>query len=114
MIETPRNDLGLTDKGHACACAGAHSDVGAPRGTETTARTSGEALREHYLVSGMTCAHCVASVTEELTALDGVQSVHVDLNAGAASRVVVVSSRPVHVDKIRAAVTEAGYGLVPA
>jgi len=35
-----------------------------------------------YSVSGMTCGHCTAAVTEELTKLDGVQQVSIDLNAG--------------------------------
>ena len=34
-----------------------------------------------YSVTGMTCEHCVAAVTEEVGRLDGVQSVHVDLRA---------------------------------
>lgn len=65
-----------------------------------------------YLVAGMTCGHCVASVTEEVSAVDGVESVSVELNAGGESRVDVVSSAPVPVEEIRSAVTEAGYSLV--
>ncbi|HEV7956816.1 MAG: hypothetical protein JWL94_453 [Microbacteriaceae bacterium] len=67
-----------------------------------------------YLVSGMTCGHCVASVTEELSELAGVESVSVDLSAGAASRVTVASSTALNTDAVRAAVEEAGYRLVPA
>ena len=44
-----------------------------------------------YTVSGMTCAHCVMSVTEEITAIDGVTDVAVDLPTGA---VAVTSDRP--------------------
>jgi copper chaperone CopZ len=105
--DTTNNDLGLTDKNHACTC-------GTDNHTETVAHVSEDAISEHYLVEGMTCSHCVASVTEEVSAVDGVESVSVDLNAGGASRVLVVSSRPVEVEAIRAAVTEAGYSLVPA
>jgi copper chaperone CopZ len=32
-----------------------------------------------YCVSGMTCSHCVAAVTEEVGGLDGVSAVEVDL-----------------------------------
>ena len=67
---------------------------------------------EQYLVAGMTCGHCVASVTEEISAIDGVESVHVDLATGAPSRVSVVSERPIPADAIRAAVAEAGYEVV--
>ncbi|NEM90970.1 heavy-metal-associated domain-containing protein [Galbitalea soli] len=67
-----------------------------------------------YLVDGMTCSHCVASVTEEVSALAGVESVAIDLKAGASSAVTVVSSQPIDTDAIRAAVTEAGYTLASA
>jgi copper chaperone len=67
-----------------------------------------------YLVTGMTCSHCVMSVTEELTALDGVESVAVDLDAGSTSTVTVASSGPLDDAAVRAAVEEAGYALVDA
>ena len=101
------NELGLTDKNHACSCGTDGHSADAPSISE-------DAIREHYLVEGMTCSHCVSSVTEEVTALDGVESVSVDLNAGGASRIMVVSSKPVAVEAIRTAVTEAGYALVSA
>jgi copper chaperone len=61
-----------------------------------------------FTVTGMTCAHCVASVTEEVQEIPGVTAVDVDLASGALS---VTSSRPVDAAAVRAAVTEAGYGL---
>lgn len=64
-----------------------------------------------YSVTGMTCSHCVAAVTEEVSGLDGVSAVIVDLNAGGDSRVTVTSTAPLPVDAIRAAVDEAGYTL---
>ncbi|CAN5231219.1 heavy-metal-associated domain-containing protein [soil metagenome] len=71
-------------------------------------------IEQHYLVEGMTCKHCVASVTEEVSELSGVESVTVDLRVGGASDVTVVSSAPVPLEGIRAAITEAGYLLVSA
>jgi copper chaperone len=62
-----------------------------------------------YTVSGMTCGHCVASVTEEVGAVEGVSDVDVDLASG---RVTVTSSRPLPVAEVQAAVDEAGYQLV--
>ena len=62
-----------------------------------------------YTVSGMTCAHCVMSVTEEITALDGVTDVAVDLPTGA---VAVTSERPLDAAQVRADVEVAGYALV--
>lgn len=64
-----------------------------------------------YLVAGMTCAHCVASVTEELSELDSVEEVTVDLHVGALSRVTVSSSVPLDVAAVRGAIGEAGYEL---
>jgi copper chaperone len=61
-----------------------------------------------YNVTGVTCGHCVASVTEEITKIDGVTAVAVDLPTGA---VTVTSDRPVDDSQIRAAVEEAGYQL---
>lgn len=69
------------------------------------------ATTEDVLVEGMTCAHCVRSVTDELSAVDGVESVAVDLHANAISRVTISSSGPIDPASIRAAVEEAGYTL---
>jgi len=64
-----------------------------------------------FSVTGMTCSHCVAAVTEEVSRLAGVSSVDVDLNAGGDSRVTVTSAAPLPVEAVRAAVDEAGYTL---
>ena len=62
-----------------------------------------------FTVSGMTCGHCVAAVTEELRAVDGVSDVAVDLASGG---VTVTSTGPLDPEAVRAAVDEAGYELV--
>jgi len=59
-------------------------------------------------VIGMTCQHCVASVTEEVSEVPGVVGVDVDLDSGS---LTVRSDEPVPADAIDAAVTEAGYRL---
>ena len=65
---------------------------------------------EHtYLVKGMTCQHCAAAVTEEISELSGVTGVDVDVGSG---RVVVQSESPLDTIAVAAAVTEAGYELV--
>ena len=61
-----------------------------------------------YTVTGMTCAHCVASVTEEVQDLPGVESVAVDLESG---RVEVTSAEALDEARVREAVEEAGYTL---
>jgi copper chaperone len=61
-----------------------------------------------YTVLGMTCGHCVASVTEELSELAGVSAVDVVLETGA---VTVTSAETLDEAAVRAAVEEAGYRL---
>ena len=61
-----------------------------------------------YVVTGMTCDHCVHAVTEEVTGVPGVTGVDVDLASG---RLTVTSDAPVDDDAVRAAVDEAGYEL---
>ncbi len=68
-------------------------------------------LSTTYRVDGMTCAHCVQSVTDELSALPGVKDVSVELNAGQTSEVTVVSDDPLDTESVRAAIDEAGYSL---
>ena len=67
---------------------------------------------ELLLVEGMTCEHCVMSVTEELTELDGVSDVAVQLVPGGRSEVTVTSDRPVTAEALSDAVAEAGYEVV--
>ncbi len=59
-----------------------------------------------YTVVGMTCAHCVTAVTEEVSAVPGVTAVQVDLPTGA---LTVAGDTPVDEAAVRAAVEEAGY-----
>jgi copper ion binding protein len=61
-----------------------------------------------FTVQGMTCGHCVASVTEEVQEISGVEHVDVVLETGA---VTVTSSQPLDDTAVRAAVEEAGYRL---
>ncbi|MBO0747878.1 MAG: heavy-metal-associated domain-containing protein [Acidimicrobiaceae bacterium] len=68
-----------------------------PESTETT-----------YTVTGMTCSHCVASVTEEVSEIEGVRDVVVDLASG---KLTFNSDEPVSHDAVEAAVREAGYTL---
>ncbi|HCK79550.1 MAG TPA: copper-transporting ATPase [Actinobacteria bacterium] len=61
-----------------------------------------------YIVTGMTCEHCVNAVTQEVSALPGVQEVAVDLETGT---VTVTSGAPVDREAVARAVDEAGYEL---
>lgn len=61
-----------------------------------------------YGVNGMSCGNCAAHVTEELSAIEGVTGVQVDLES---KKVTVGSTRELTEDEVRAAVDEAGYEL---
>ena len=63
---------------------------------------------QHYTVTGMTCGHCVSSVTEEVQEIPGVVSVDVVLETGAVS---ISSAGPLDDAAVRSAVEEAGYQL---
>ena len=65
-------------------------------------------MTQTWTVSGMTCEHCVASVTEEVAELPGVRRVDVELADGTLS---VDAEPPLSDDLVRAAVAEAGYQL---
>jgi copper ion binding protein len=61
-----------------------------------------------FTVSGMTCEHCVSSVSDEVLEITGVTVVDVDLPTG---RLTVTSDQPVSEDEVASAVDEAGYRL---
>ncbi len=62
-----------------------------------------------WQVGGMTCAHCVTSVQEEVGELAGVESVEVTLETGA---VTVISASALDRADVSAAVADAGYELL--
>ena len=61
-----------------------------------------------FTVVGMKCGHCVNSGTEEVSSLQGVTAVDVDLDSGA---LTVTGEPAVDEDAVRAAVEEAGYSV---
>ena len=61
----------------------------------------------NYTVEGMTCAHCVLSVREEVSDVSGVTSVDIDLASGR----MTVTGDEISDDAVRTAVTDAGYRL---
>ncbi|WP_102143156.1 heavy-metal-associated domain-containing protein [Mycobacterium hubeiense] len=59
-----------------------------------------------FTVVGMSCGGCVRKVTGELSGIDGVRDVSVDLASG---HVAVTSDAPVDQSVFRAVVESAGY-----
>ncbi|MFF2077191.1 heavy-metal-associated domain-containing protein [Kitasatospora sp. NPDC058162] len=89
-----------TAEGSCCGSCGTGT-AGAP--------ATAAAERAVFQVEGMTCGHCVSSVTAELKKVAGVTEVAVDLATG---RVTVDSTAPLADSDVAAAIDEAGYDLV--
>jgi copper chaperone CopZ len=67
---------------------------------------------ETVVVTGLNCEHCVDSLTEEITELDGVSVMEVDLASGL---VTLLSEEPIDPYELAEAVEICGYRLlVPA
>ncbi len=68
-------------------------------------------MAEHKTLKleGMTCGHCVASVTKELQKIDGVSDVSVDLASQSAE---LNATDAVTQDQLSAAIDVAGYKLI--
>jgi copper chaperone CopZ len=64
-----------------------------------------------YTVQGMTCEHCVHAVTEEVSAIPGVEQAAVELASGS---LTVTSDKAIDFSLIEAAVDEAGDYTVAA
>ncbi len=64
-----------------------------------------------YVVTGMTCSHCVNAVIEEVGEIAGVTEVTVDLASGS---LTVVSAADVPFAEVERAVDEAGYTVAAA
>ena len=58
-----------------------------------------------YTVPGMSCGHCKASVTEEVSAVSGVEAVDVDLE----TKLVTVRGESLDDATLREAIADAGF-----
>ncbi|WP_411733966.1 heavy-metal-associated domain-containing protein [Paeniglutamicibacter sp.] len=103
-----------TSSGGCCGggCCGSNSN----EGLTITTRPEDTMDQNHITlkIDGMTCGHCVASVTEELREVEGVTDVEVILSAGGTSTANVTASAPIQDALLARAVEEAGYTLVSA
>jgi copper chaperone len=70
------------------------------RGTSVAERT--------YKVPDVSCEHCVNAITKELTQIDGVSVVNVDLDS---KKVTVVADDSVAEQQIRDGIDEAGFDI---
>ncbi|MFI8414837.1 heavy-metal-associated domain-containing protein [Paeniglutamicibacter gangotriensis] len=101
----------------SCGCGGCGCGSNSNEGLTITAKPSEETMSRNNItlkIDGMTCGHCVSSVTEELSEVPGVSNVEIILAAGGTSTAVVTTSSAIENSVLEAAVTEAGYTLVSA
>lgn len=73
-----------------------------------TTETGSDSTSTVYVVSGMTCSHCKAAVTDAVSDVDGVVSVDVDVDTG---HVTVTTKESPDDALIAKAVDDAGYEL---
>jgi copper chaperone len=64
---------------------------------------------EKVKIQGMTCQHCVMSVTKALNSIPGLKNLRIDLVQGEAA---FENPQKVSPEKIRKAVEDAGYKVV--
>ena len=93
--------LASSDDGCRCGCD-ANTKAGTPR------MEVGAMSTQTYLVTGMTCGHCVQAVTSELMSLDGAANVSVQLVPDGTSTVTVTSGAPLDEAQVESALDEAG------
>jgi copper chaperone len=107
-------DTTIAAGGCGCGGCGCGSSTDSASSADTTPSATTTATKETsmadqtYSVTGMPCGHCASAVTSELTALDGVTDVQVDLVAGGTSTVTVTSDQPLEDTQVAAALEEAG------
>ncbi|NLS11226.1 heavy-metal-associated domain-containing protein [Nesterenkonia sp. MY13] len=89
-----------------CACC---SPSPADDHTEAPAAPTRAGGVATYAVEGMTCGHCVGTVQDAIRAVEGIQSVEIDLQTEGASSVTVTG--PVDPEAVHSAVHDAGYSI---
>lgn len=98
--------------GDSCGCSTGSSTSPAEHTTATTAPAPEHQMDQHgsqsFQVTGLTCGHCVAAVTEEVRLLPGVTGVAVELVAGGTSTLRITGAEPLHDALVASAVEEAG------
>jgi len=99
--------LPLLNQTAGCSCCSPQQETAA----ESARRSHAGQQETQFQVAGMTCGHCVSSVSAELAKLDGVSDVKVDLVPDGLSTVTVYSANRLGGHAIHEAVSEAGYEL---
>ena len=108
MCGTSSHNLPLIQASSGCACCSPQGKSAAVPGVAVGAADARHRSWQ-FKVTGMTCGHCVAGVSEKLGKLEGIADVAVDLVPDGVSTVTVYGTENISPDAVRAAVSEAGY-----
>ncbi|AUI53408.1 Copper chaperone CopZ [Arthrobacter crystallopoietes] len=108
MCGISSHNLPLIQASSGCACCSPQGNSAAE--PTVAVDTAGAGHRStQFKVTGMTCGHCVAGVSEKLGRLEDVADVAVDLVPNGVSTVTVYGTANISPEAVRAAVSEAGY-----
>jgi copper chaperone len=113
-----RTQLPLLSAAAGCGCCSPAAVAPSARsavamddgGARDSAAPNDAVVTAEFPVEGLTCGHCVKSVEEAVSAVDGVQDATVNLVPGGRSHLVVVG--PADHAAVRDAVTSAGYSVI--
>lgn len=108
MCGTSSHNLPLTQASSGCACCSPQGKSAEGPAVAVDAADARHQLTQ-FKVTGMTCGHCVASVSEKLGRLKGIADVAVDLVPDGVSTLTVYGSENINPEAVRTAVSEAGY-----
>lgn len=108
MCGTSSHNLPLIQASSGCACCSPQGNSAAEPAVPVNAADAHHRSTQ-FKVTGMTCGHCVAGVSEKLGRLEGIADVAVDLVPDGVSTVTVYGTENISPDAVRAAVSEAGY-----
>lgn len=104
-----RTQLPLADSSSSCCSTGA-APGSSLNASVTAATDSTDGTGRSFEVEGLTCGHCVRTIENAVTALDGVDSAAVDLVPRGRSRLTVTGN--VDATAVGNAVTSAGYAFI--
>ncbi|UKF32443.1 heavy-metal-associated domain-containing protein [Clavibacter phaseoli] len=113
MTISTRPLLPMASDASACACCAA-PDTAEHSAADSELASSSSQITSAFGVTGMTCAHCVSTVTQALEEIPGVDEVRVSLAAGGTSTVDVVGAGSIDPAVVAATIERAGYTLAPA
>jgi copper chaperone len=107
---SPLTSLPLHNESAGCSCCSPQQEAA----VEPAPSSNAGQQETRFQVAGMTCGHCVSGVSAELSRLEGISAVHIDLVPDGLSTVTVYSETGFSIQALQQAVSEAGYEFAGA